>query len=156
MQNKHEKKWCEPLEHVVKQPTRKDTNSQKATKSGLVGVWHKDNFYLSTSTTGNENPHPTNIDSQTRSIRMTPRSQLLIDKLFFSFLENQGMEIIPPTHNKCSKRSLLIWKLRNPYMSVYAFIYTDSRLKQTLMNPYVDLYEAHLQLNPNNINKTLK
>jgi len=56
MQNKHEKKWCEPLEHVVKQPTRKDTNSQKATKSGLVGVWHKDNFYLSTSTTGNENP----------------------------------------------------------------------------------------------------
>ena len=41
-------------------------------------------------------------------------------------------------------------------MFVYAFIYTDSRLKQTLMNPYVDLYEAHLQLNPNNINKTLK
>jgi hypothetical protein len=37
-------------------------------------------------------------------------------------------------------------------MSGYAFIYTDSRLKQTL---YVDLYETHLQLNPNNINKTL-
>jgi hypothetical protein len=22
--------WCEPLEHAVKQPTRQDTNSQKA------------------------------------------------------------------------------------------------------------------------------
>jgi hypothetical protein len=37
----------------------------------------------------------------------------------------------------------------------YTFIYTDFGLKETLMNPYMDLYEAHLQLNPNNVNKTL-
>jgi hypothetical protein len=41
-------------------------------------------------------------------------------------------------------------------MSGYVFIYTDSRLKETLME--VDLYEAHLQLtqiNNNNL-KTKK
>jgi len=74
----------------------------KPSKSSLIGVWYKDNLYLGTGTIGNENPHPTNIDSQTRSIRMMPRSQLLFDKSFFSYLENQGREIIPPTHNKCA------------------------------------------------------
>ena len=43
----------------------------KPSKSGLIGVWHKDNLYLGTSTIGNRNPHPTNIDSRMRSIRMT-------------------------------------------------------------------------------------
>ena len=61
-----------------------------------------------------------------------PWSQLFFNKLFFSSLENQGNEIIQPTHEK---RSLLIWKLCDPYMSSYAFIYNDFRLKQTLMNP---------------------
>jgi len=55
----------------------------------LIGVWHKDNF----NTIGNGNPHPTNIDSRMRSIRMTPRSQLFFDKSFFSSLENPGREI---------------------------------------------------------------
>jgi len=40
-------------------------------------------------TIGNGNPYPTNIDSETRSIKMMPRSQLFFDKLFFSSLENQ-------------------------------------------------------------------
>jgi hypothetical protein len=36
----------------------------------------------------------------------------------------------------------------------YGFIYTDSRLKYTLMNPsYMDLYETHLQLTQINNNK---
>jgi len=47
---------------------------RKPSKSGLIGVWHKDNLYLGTSTIGNRNPHPTNIDSWRRSIRMMPRS----------------------------------------------------------------------------------
>jgi hypothetical protein len=41
----------------------------------------------------------------------------------------------------------------------YAFIYTDSRIKETLMDsPYVDLYEVHLQLTQisNNNPKTKK
>jgi hypothetical protein len=46
----------------------------KPSKSGLIGVWQKDNLYLGTSTIGNGDPHPTNIDSRTRSIRMMPRS----------------------------------------------------------------------------------
>jgi len=54
----------------------------KPSKSGLIGVWHKDNLYLGTSTIENGDPHPTNIDSRTRSIRMTPRSQLFFDKSF--------------------------------------------------------------------------
>jgi hypothetical protein len=58
----------------------------KPSKPGLIGVWHKDNFYLGTSTIGNRNPHPRNIDSRTRSIRMTPQNQLFFDKLFFSVL----------------------------------------------------------------------
>jgi hypothetical protein len=70
----------------------------KPSKSGLIGVWHKDNLYLRTSTIRNRDPHPTNIDSRTRSIRMTPRRQLFFDKSFFSFLENHGREIIAPTH----------------------------------------------------------
>jgi hypothetical protein len=45
-----------------------------------------------------ENPHPTNIDSRTRSIRMMPRRQLFFDKSFFNSLENHGREIISPTH----------------------------------------------------------
>jgi hypothetical protein len=53
---------------------------------------------------GNGNPHPMNIDSQTRSIRMMPRRQLFFDKLFFSPLENQEKVIIPPTHKKCGKK----------------------------------------------------
>jgi len=92
-------------------PHAKIPISGKPSKSGLIGVWHKDNLYLGTSIIGNENPHPTNIDSRTKSIRMTPRSQLFFDKLFFSSLKNQGREIIPPTPNKYDKRSLLIWKL---------------------------------------------
>jgi hypothetical protein len=70
----------------------------KPSKSGLIGMWHKDNLYLGTSTIGNGNPHPTNIDSRTRSIRMTPRRQLFFDKSFFSSLENHGREIISPTN----------------------------------------------------------
>jgi hypothetical protein len=121
---------------------------KKPSKSVLIGVWHKDNLYLGTNTTGNENPHPMNIDLWTRSIRMTPQRQLFFDKSFFSSLENQEKEIIPPTHNKCCKRSLLIWKLCNPYMSSYAFIYTDSRLKQTLINPLCGLIWGPLTIKP--------
>jgi hypothetical protein len=54
----------------------------KPSKSGLIEVWHKDNLCLGTNTIGNGNPHPTNIDSRTRSIRMTPWSQLFFDKSF--------------------------------------------------------------------------
>jgi hypothetical protein len=70
----------------------------KPSKSGLIGVWHKDNLHLCTSTIGNGNPHPTNIDSRTRSIRMKPWRQLFFNKSFSSSLENHGREIISPTH----------------------------------------------------------
>jgi hypothetical protein len=70
----------------------------KPSKSGLIGVWHKDNLYQGTSTIGNVNPYPTNIDLWTRSIRMMPRGQLFFDKSFFSSLENHEREIISPTH----------------------------------------------------------
>jgi hypothetical protein len=40
---------------VVTQPTREDTNS---CKSGLIGVWHKNNLYPGTSTIENEKPPP--------------------------------------------------------------------------------------------------
>jgi hypothetical protein len=84
----------------------------KPSKSDLIGVWYKDNLYLSTSTIGNGDPHPTNIDSRTRSIRMTPRRQLFFDKSFLSSSQNHGREIISPTHThtKCGKQDvLLIW-----------------------------------------------
>jgi hypothetical protein len=84
MEPSSDTKWCEPLEHVVKQPTRKNTNSQK---------------------------------------KFMPLFILL-------------------------KRSLLIWKLRNLYMSGYAFIYTDSALKQTLMNPVCGLIWGPLTIKP--------
>jgi len=65
-----------------------------------------------TSTTGNGDPHPMNIDSRTRIIRMTPRRQLFFDKSFFSSLENNGREIISPTHThthtKCGKQEVLL------------------------------------------------
>jgi len=63
-------------------PYAKTPIPRKLSKSGLVRVWHKDNLYLGTSTIGNGDTHPTNIDSRTRSIRMTPRRQLFFDKLF--------------------------------------------------------------------------
>jgi hypothetical protein len=73
---------------------------EKQSKSGLIGVWHKYNLYLGTSIIGNTNPHLTNIDSWTRSITMTPRSQLFFDKLFFTSLKNQKTESISPTHTQ--------------------------------------------------------
>jgi hypothetical protein len=63
-------------------PHAKTQILKKQSKSGLIGVWHKDNLYPGTSTIGNENTHPTNIDSRTRSVRMSPRSQLFFDKSF--------------------------------------------------------------------------
>ena len=41
-------------------------------------------------------------------------------------------------------------------MSGYAFIYTDFRLKQTLMDHLCGLYDAPLQLNLNNITVAVK
>ena len=77
-------------------------------------------------------PHPTNIDSRTRSIRMTPRRQLLFDKSFCSSLENHGREIISSTHTHTHKvhqtRSVINLNCLT-YMFGYAFIYTNSRLK---------------------------
>jgi len=104
----------------------------KPRKSGLILVWHKDNLYQGTNTFGNGDPHPTNIDSWTRSIRMTSRRQLFFDKSFFSSLENHGREIISPTHTHTYKvrqtRSFINLNCLT-YMSGYAFIYTNSRLK---------------------------
>jgi hypothetical protein len=60
-------------------PHAKTPIPKKLSKSGLIGVWHKDNLYPSTSTIENGDPHPTNIDSRTRSTRMTPRRQLFFD-----------------------------------------------------------------------------
>ena len=70
----------------------------------FIVVWYKDNLYQNTNTIGNENPQPTNIDSRTRSVRMMPWSQLFFDKSFFSSLENQGREIIPPTQQVQQKK----------------------------------------------------
>ena len=63
-------------------PHTKTPILEKPSKSGLIGVWHKDNSYIGINTIANENPHPTNIDSQTRIIRMMPRNQLFFDKSF--------------------------------------------------------------------------
>jgi hypothetical protein len=97
-------------------------------KLGLIGVWHKDNLYLGTNIIGNGDPHPTNIDSWTRSIRMTSRRQLFFDKSFFSSLENHGREIISPTHTHTHKvrhtRSFI--NLNCPtYMSGYSNLHVS-------------------------------
>ena len=86
-------------------PHAKTTILGKPSISGLIAMWHKDNLYLGANTIRNGDPHPTNIDSWTRSIRMTPWRQLFFDKSFFSSLENHGREIISPTHThtKCGK-----------------------------------------------------
>jgi hypothetical protein len=49
-----------------------------------------------------QNKH-TNIDSRTRILMMTPRSQLFFNELFSSSLENQGREILPLTHTSATK-----------------------------------------------------
>jgi hypothetical protein len=127
----------------------------KPSKLGLIGVWHKDNLYLSTSTIGNGNPHPMNIDSQTRNITMTPRSQLLFDKSFFSSLENQERRL---SHQHTTSASKEVYWSKNcitltcMVMSLFILTLNWNKPKRTL---YVDLYETHLQLNPDNINKTL-
>jgi len=93
--------WHNDVNLVItwsRNPHTKTLIPENPSKSSLIGVWHKDNLYLSTSTIGNRDPHPTNIDSRTRSIRMTSRRQLFFDKSFFSSLENHGREIISPTH----------------------------------------------------------
>jgi hypothetical protein len=55
-------------------PYAKTPIPEKLSKSGLIGVWHKDNLYLGTSTIENGYPYPMNIDSRTRSIRMMSQS----------------------------------------------------------------------------------
>jgi hypothetical protein len=114
----------------------------KPSKSGLIGVWHKDNLYLGTGTIRNRNPHPSNIDSQMRSITMTPWSQLFFNKLFFNSLKNQGKEIIPPTHNKCGKKHLLIWKLRPLTCLLCLYLYW----LQTKINPNGPLIWTYMRL----------
>jgi len=118
-------------------------------KSGLIGVWHKDNLYLNTNTIGNGNPHPTNIDSQMRSIRMTSWRQLFFDKLFFSSLENHGREIISPTHRHKVRQTKSFINLNGlTYMSGDDFIYIDSKLKQTLMDTLCGLIWCPLTIKP--------
>ena len=114
MEPSSDTKWCGPRDHMVTQ--------------GLIGVWHKDNLYLGTSTIGNGDPHPTNIDSRTRSIRMTPRRQLFFDKLFFQFFRKpwKGDYLTNTnTHTKCSKQEvLLIWIVWLTCLVMLLFILT--------------------------------
>jgi len=58
MKSSSDTKWCEPRDHVVTQPTHKDTIPGKPSKSGLIRVWHKDNLYLGTSIIVNGKPPP--------------------------------------------------------------------------------------------------
>ena len=37
-----------------------------------------------------------------------PRNQFFFDKSFFNSLENQRMEIVPPTYNKYDKQEVLL------------------------------------------------
>jgi hypothetical protein len=98
MESSSDTKWCEPHDHVVTTHTQRHQIPRKPSKSGLIEVWHKDNLYLGTSTIGNRDLHPTNIDSRMRRVQMMPRRHLFFDKSFFSSLENHGREIISPTH----------------------------------------------------------
>jgi hypothetical protein len=65
-QSKKETKWSIFYVNLVitwsRNPHAKTPIPGKPSKSGLIGVWHKDNLYLGTSTIGNGDPHPTNID----------------------------------------------------------------------------------------------
>jgi len=119
-------------------PHEKTPILEKQSKSGLIRVWHKYNLYLGTRNIGNTNPHLTNINSWSRSITMTPRSQLLFDKLFFTSLKNQKMRQI-----RCFINLNCL-----TYMSCYAFIYTDSRLKQTLMDLLCGVIWCSLTIKP--------
>jgi hypothetical protein len=107
-------------------PHAKTSILGKPSKSGLIGVWHKDNLYLGTSTIGNGNPHPTNIDSRTRRM-------------------NEDY----PTNTQQVRQTRSFINLNYlTYMSGYAFIYTDSRLKQTLMDPLCGLIWCTLRIKP--------
>jgi hypothetical protein len=83
----------------------------KPSKSGLRGVWHKDNLYLRTSIIQNGKPPPNEYWFTNNKYKDDSRKPVVLREVVFSYLENQGREIIPPTHNKCGKRSLSIWKL---------------------------------------------
>jgi hypothetical protein len=119
-------KWFEPHDHVV---MKRHQILEKPSKSSLIGVWHKDNLYLGTSTIGNGNPHPMNINSRIRSIRITPRNLLFFDMLFQFFRQPRYGEYLTTHTQSCGKRCLLIWKIHSPYTFGYSFIYTDFRLK---------------------------
>jgi hypothetical protein len=107
--------------------------SGKPSKSGLIVVWHKDNLHvwkLISALLKTKTPHPMNIDSRTRSIRMSPRRWLFFDKSFFSSLENRGREIISPTNTHKVRQTRSFINLNCvTYMSGYVFIYTNFRLK---------------------------
>ena len=63
-----------------------------------------------------------NIDSRTRSIRMTSQRQLFFDKSFFSSLENHGREIISPTHRHKVRQTKSFININClTYMSGYDF-----------------------------------
>ena len=69
MESSSDTKRCEPRDHTTH--TQRHQILGKPSKSSLIGVWHKDNLYLGTNTIRNRNPHPMNINSYMRSIRMT-------------------------------------------------------------------------------------
>jgi hypothetical protein len=78
-----------------RKPHAKTPIPEKQSKSGLVGVWHKNNLYLGTNTTGNGKPSPKEYWFANEKYKDDATKRLTLTQ---------------HTHTKCGKQKvLLIW-----------------------------------------------
>ena len=67
-----------PCDHVAMQSICKKGKSWKAKESGLIRVWHNKNLFQDTSIIEIRIPHPTNINSQTGSIKKNATKTVIL------------------------------------------------------------------------------
>jgi len=72
----------------------------KPSKSGLIGVGYKDNLYLGTNTIGKGKAPPNEYLFANEKYKDGVTKLVVLRYVFFRSLDNQGREIIPPTHTQ--------------------------------------------------------
>jgi hypothetical protein len=102
----------------------------KPSKSGLIGVWHKDNLYLGTSTIGNEKPPPNKNWFANEKYKDDAMKTVVLRLVIFQFFREPwkgdyltNTHTHTHTHKVRQTRSFINLNYLT-YMSGYAFIYT--------------------------------
>jgi len=106
-------------------PHSKTLIPEKPSKSGLIGVWHQDHLYLGTNTIANGKPPPNKYLFVNEKYKDDATKLVVLRLVVFSSLENQGREIISPTHThtKCGKQEVLLIRILCNLTCLWLYLY---------------------------------